>query len=141
MKTLKDINASSKAMEKRLKALEKKVGIKPQPDDNDDDQPDDNKEAATVQPHVAILVVRVPADARVYLDGRRTRTANKSVRTFVTPKLDGRSRYVYNVRAEITRNGQVRSASRRVVFHAGSRVNIAFPALEKEHTKVAIRSR
>jgi uncharacterized protein (TIGR03000 family) len=141
MKTLKGISASNKAMEKRLKALEKKAGIKSQQDENEEDQQDENEQGAAVQRHVAILVVRVPVDARVFLDGQRTRTANQEVRTFVTPKLDDGSRYIYNVRAEITRDGQVRSESRRVAFYAGNRVNVSFPALEKDRTTVAARSR
>jgi uncharacterized protein (TIGR03000 family) len=77
----------------------------------------------------------------VYLNGRRTLPANQAVRTFVTPKLNDRSRYIYEVRAEITRDGQVRSQSRRVALYAGSRVSVSFPALDKDRAMVASRSR
>jgi uncharacterized protein (TIGR03000 family) len=140
MKLLKVIRASNKAMDKRLKALEKKIGKKSRQSDNEE-QPDDNEGGAAREPHVGVLVVRVPVDALVYLDGLRTRTANQAVRTFFTPRLRDRSRYIYHVRAEITRHGRVRSESRRVVLHAGSRVNVSFLSLEKGHGTVATRSR
>jgi uncharacterized protein (TIGR03000 family) len=140
MKKLNEIQA----MEKRLKALEKKAGLKSPDADEEQMSPEDkeeNEEPVAVQPNVATLVIRVPADARVYLDGRRTRTANQAVRTFVTPKLADGSRYVYEVRAEIIRDGRVHSETRRVAFYAGSKVNVSFPALEKSSTTVAARSR
>jgi uncharacterized protein (TIGR03000 family) len=106
-----------------------------------EDPPNANEEATARQRDVAILVVRVPVDARVYLNGRRTRPAHQAVRTFVTPKLNARSRYFFDVRAEITRDGRVRSQSRRVAVYAGSRVNVSFPALNKDRATVASRSR
>src|SRR5262249_29079369 len=98
-------------------------------------------EPVAVQPNVATLVIRVPADAHVYLDGRRTRTANQAVRTFVTPKLADGSRYVYEVRAEIIRDGRVRSETRRVAFYVGSKVDVSFRAWKNPPTRLAPRPR
>jgi hypothetical protein len=51
--------------------------MKSKQSDNEEMSPDENERAADVQPSVATLIVRVPVDARVYLDGRRTRSANQ----------------------------------------------------------------
>ena len=51
--------------------------MKSKQSDNEEMSPDENQKAAAVQPSFATLIVRVPVDARVYLDGRGTRSANQ----------------------------------------------------------------
>jgi uncharacterized protein (TIGR03000 family) len=141
MKTLEKIRVGNEALEKRLKNLENKVAPGEKHLEMPEDPKQDEKETEAIQPHRATLVVRVPVDARVFLEGQPTRTANRKVRTFITPKLEEGARYSFEVRVEITRDGQARSETRRVFFRAGNRVNVAFADLENEPATIAARIR
>jgi uncharacterized protein (TIGR03000 family) len=141
MKTLETIRDGTDTLEKRLKNLESKVAPQEKQPEKQKDPKKAEEDAQALQPHRAVLVVHVPVDARVFLNGRPTRTANQTVRTFITPKLEDDARYSLEVRVEITRDGQARSETRRVFFCTGSRVNVSFPDLENQPATIAARSR
>jgi uncharacterized protein (TIGR03000 family) len=63
-------------------------------------------------------VVRLPADARLTVDGEPTR-ARGAVRTFASPPLAAGQRYQYELRAEVVRAGRTRSVRQRVVVYPG----------------------
>lgn len=77
----------------------------------------------------ARLVVEVPVDAKLYIDGRLMKTGSKR-RTFSTPLLEPGQLYYYDVRAEIAREGQPYSETRRVIVKAGERVDTSFHGME-----------
>jgi uncharacterized protein (TIGR03000 family) len=74
---------------------------------------------------VAKVTVIVPEDARVYVDGVLC-PLTSTRRTFETPKLASGQRYFYTVRAEVTRDGQTRGDSRRVLVEAGKETTVEF---------------
>mgnify|MGYP000602975723 CR=1 FL=1 len=91
-------------------------------------KPEDKaKEKPALAPDRARLIVELPADATLYVDGQPIRTEPKTVRVFTTPKLDPNLTYYYDLEAEVVRNGQRYAESRRVVVRANSEIRVVFP--------------
>jgi uncharacterized protein (TIGR03000 family) len=82
--------------------------------------------AARVPDGPVRLMVRVPADAEVWVDGNPTRQTGPA-REFITPPLKGGAEYVLLVRARWTENGQERDQTSTVSVRAGGRFQVAFP--------------
>lgn len=78
-------------------------------------------------PAPASLVVRLPADARLTIDGDPTRHTS-GTRRFVTPPLEPGKTFHYDLKAEVTRGGKTLTERRRVAVRAGqvSAVTMAF---------------
>jgi uncharacterized protein (TIGR03000 family) len=76
------------------------------------------------QQNVARLDVRVPEEAKVYLQDQPM-TLNGPVRRFVSPTLEPGRDYVYTIRIEVQRNGQTISETRQARVRAGQQVNVA----------------
>jgi uncharacterized protein (TIGR03000 family) len=76
----------------------------------------------------ASLVVNLPADATLTVDGEAT-TSTSSTRYFRTPSLDVGKDYHYTLKAKVTRDGKVETVTRRVLVRAGeeTRVNLDLP--------------
>jgi len=77
------------------------------------------KEAAVNAP--ATIVVSLPADARLIVDGSAT-TSTSSVRTLVTPVLANGSTYVYTMQAQF--GGQTQT--QQVTVRSGETSNVQF---------------
>jgi uncharacterized protein (TIGR03000 family) len=73
----------------------------------------------------ATIYVSLPADAKLTVDGQST-TSTSSERVLVTPEIASGSQFVYTLRAEIVRDGQSLSLSRRVAVSAGETVEVPF---------------
>jgi uncharacterized protein (TIGR03000 family) len=71
----------------------------------------------------AELIVRVPANAELWLNDQRMQQTGR-VREFDTPPLDPSGDYHYNIRASWAENGKSMESDRNVVVHAGDRLNI-----------------
>lgn len=69
-------------------------------------------------PAPATLIVQVPADATVTIDDSPTRSVS-GTRVFVTPPLAQNTDYSYTVKAQVRRDGQVRSETRQVTVRGG----------------------
>jgi uncharacterized protein (TIGR03000 family) len=74
-------------------------------------------------PAPAYMVVQVPADARVTIDGAATRSTS-SLRTFRTPELARDKVFAYDLTAEFQRNGQPVKITKHVVVQGGQTTNI-----------------
>ena len=76
----------------------------------------------------ATLVVQLPADARLTVDGAPTRSMSDT-RAFITPPLPGGRDFHYTLEAQLTRNGKTSTVSREVTVRAGeeTQVRIEFP--------------
>jgi uncharacterized protein (TIGR03000 family) len=61
----------------------------------------------------ATLIVHLPANARLFVDGKPTRSTS-SVRRFFSPPLEAGQNYHYDLRAEMNRDGETVTARRRV---------------------------
>jgi len=75
----------------------------------------------------ATLVVNLPADATLSVDGVATKAAN-AVRQFSTPVLAAGQSYHYTLTAEIVRDGKTYSASETVTVRAGQISQVELPA-------------
>jgi len=73
----------------------------------------------------ATIVVSLPADARLIVDGNAT-TSTSDRRTLFTPALEVGSTYVYSMRAEIVRDGRTESQTQQVTVRGGEVSNIQF---------------
>jgi len=73
----------------------------------------------------AHITVRLPDDAQLYVHGVFCPLTSDS-RSFDTPKLEPGRRYLYILRAEMERDGQKVTQTRRVVFRAGEDVTVNF---------------
>jgi uncharacterized protein (TIGR03000 family) len=69
------------------------------------------------------LEVRVPAGARLTVDGRELRSTS-TVRTFQTPELAPGKRFYYDFEATFTRGGEPVTVRKRVVVAAGQSVRV-----------------
>ena len=78
----------------------------------------------------ARLNVRMPADAKLFVDDLLIPTKTAQRHTFSTPRLDRGQTYFYEVRAEVIRDGKPVQESRRVLVRAGEEINVSFSRLE-----------
>jgi uncharacterized protein (TIGR03000 family) len=76
----------------------------------------------------ARVTVRLPADARLLVDGTPC-PLTSGERTFLTPPLEAGRGYYYTLTAEVVRDGQARSRSRRIDVEAGKEVTVEFKDL------------
>jgi uncharacterized protein (TIGR03000 family) len=72
----------------------------------------------------ATIVVTLPADARLTVDGRAT-TSTSGLRTFVTPPLRPGKKYSYTFKAELVRQGQTITVARKVPVRAGRQTAVS----------------
>ena len=79
-------------------------------------------------PAPASLVVHLPADARLTIDGYAPRSTS-GTRWFITPPLEPGRTFRYELRAELERGSQRLTQTREVAVRAGqqSEVTIQFP--------------
>jgi uncharacterized protein (TIGR03000 family) len=77
----------------------------------------------------ATVVVELPADAKLTIDGEAT-TSTSATRVFQTPALEPGQTFHYTFQAQVERDGKVQSVTRRVEVRAGeqTRVSLALPA-------------
>jgi uncharacterized protein (TIGR03000 family) len=88
-------------------------------------KPDDKKKEETAKPNQATIIVQVPAEAKMFVDGNEANLTSTS-RRFITPALEMGRDYFYTIRAEKTRKGEKVAESKRVVFRAGQTVKVNF---------------
>jgi uncharacterized protein (TIGR03000 family) len=81
--------------------------------------------AAADDTATATVVVKLPADARLYFDDRPTKQAGAE-RTYVTPELTPDKEYVYQVKIEYTRDGRMMTQTKSVTVRAGQTSRLEF---------------
>jgi uncharacterized protein (TIGR03000 family) len=72
--------------------------------------------------------VKLPADARLFVDGQAVPLAGAS-RSFRTPALESGREYYYTVKVEAVRDGETVSKTERVVVAAGRTARVDFSDL------------
>lgn len=75
---------------------------------------------------VALLDVEVPADAEVWLEGKKTQQTGP-MRKFVSPALVPDKDFEYEIYARWQENGALRTETQNVTIRAGARVRVHFP--------------
>lgn len=73
----------------------------------------------------ARVTVNLPSDAKLWVDAVEC-PLTSSVRSFNTPALNPGQRYVYNIKAEIVRDGRTISETQRVVLTPGEESRVDF---------------
>jgi len=81
------------------------------------------KKAATEAP--ATIVVSLPAEARLIVDGASTNSTSER-RTLLTPSLEFGSTYIYTMQAELVRDGQTLRQTQEVTVRGGEVSNVTF---------------
>ncbi|MBM4071627.1 MAG: TIGR03000 domain-containing protein [Planctomycetes bacterium] len=71
----------------------------------------------------ATLIVCVPADATLTIDDRPT-SSTSEMRVFTTPPLPVASEHTYTLRAQVTRDGMVRTETRQVIVRGGAQTQV-----------------
>ena len=85
---------------------------------------------ANVPGNKALVVVSLPAEAKLFLNNQPTRSQG-TVRNFLTPPLEPGATFTYVLRAELVHGGQVRVQTQEITFQAGRQANVTFgPASE-----------
>jgi uncharacterized protein (TIGR03000 family) len=99
------------------------------PDDrrNRNNAPDDTDNDRVSQPAPARIVVQLPADAKLTIDGAPT-TSTSANRVFTSPLLEAGRDFYYTFRATMVQDGQPVTTEQRVLVRAGkeSRVKMDF---------------
>jgi uncharacterized protein (TIGR03000 family) len=92
--------------------------------------------AAAIPDNAALIDVRVPANAEVFIDDQKTKQSGP-MREFVTPSLNPGQEYSYDIRARWMENGQEVVRDRKVTFHAGDRLALNMMAAQPRVTTEA----
>jgi len=93
------------------------------------------KDAAKPAPNTGTLNVRVPAEAKVFVNGLAT-TSTGEQRRYVSNGLEDGFNYTYELRAEIVRDGQTITETKVVRLKAGEQVDLSF-GMTSDESKVA----
>jgi uncharacterized protein (TIGR03000 family) len=75
----------------------------------------------------ATITVTLPADARLYFDGKMTRQ-DGALRTFVTPDLRPGKEFSYTAKIEYMRDGRTMTETKTVTVRAGQTTRVEFGA-------------
>ncbi len=81
----------------------------------------------------ALVTVNMPADARLFVDGTAYPLPAKQ-RTFTTPALTWGKDYLYDLKAEVIRDGKTLTATRKVAVEPGKHVTVDFKELDAIQT-------
>lgn len=82
----------------------------------------------TVPPKTATVVVDLPPDSDLYVDGAKANVTSAR-RTIVTPPLQPGMEYAYTLKAEAVRDGKPVSQTKQVTIRAGAVTQVRFDAL------------
>jgi uncharacterized protein (TIGR03000 family) len=80
------------------------------------------------QPMGANLKFKVPADAKLYVDGGST-PGTGTERAFYTPPLERGKKYFYDVEAKVVVNGKEVTETKKVIVEAGADLTEEFTKL------------
>lgn len=89
------------------------------------DEGEDMKEEESLAPTKAKLIVDLPADARLFIDNQPMKTP-AGRRIFTTPNLNRGQTYYYVLRAEVVREGQTVTRTKRVIVRPGQEIRANF---------------
>lgn len=79
--------------------------------------------AVSNQANEATIVVHLPQDANLTIDGQATQSRS-ATRTFRSPPLESGKTYTYTLRAESNRDGQFVNAKKTIEVRAGERTEV-----------------
>jgi uncharacterized protein (TIGR03000 family) len=92
----------------------------------------------SLSPDRARLIVTLPADAKLYVDGKPMRTLSER-RVFHSPQLAPGQLYYYNLRAEVVRDGRTITREQRVVVRGGSVTQTSFTDVPDDGPTITVQ--
>jgi len=107
----------------------------PAPSDSAPKAPEKVKSPEAMVPAPVTIVVSLPADAKLSVNGFATKSTS-SVRTFTSPAVAPGMEYAYSLKGEIVRDGKTVTATKEVAVRAGEQLNVA---LDFSATVVAMK--
>jgi len=107
------------------------------PKKEEPEKPKDKEEVIqTSLPSRARLIIDLPADAKLYIDDRLTKSSSAR-RTFTTPALNHGDTYYYELRVEVVRNGVPMIEDKKVTLKVGDVIRADFRDMERTATAKA----
>jgi uncharacterized protein (TIGR03000 family) len=106
------------------------MGEKPKKTEKIEKPPkEDGKEDEVRLPAPATLIVSLPAEATLTVDGAATQSTS-ATRVFTSPELAPDKEFYYTLKADLVRNGEKVTTTKKVSVRAGqeTRVTLEFPA-------------
>jgi uncharacterized protein (TIGR03000 family) len=100
-------------------------------DDEEQAPPPKKSTRLDSDPDRARMIVEVPDDAKLFVDGQLMKTTS-SRRVFLTPRLQPGQAYFYDLKAEVSRDGDTRTENRRIIVRAGETARASFRRLDDE---------
>jgi len=97
---------------------------------------DPMQKSGAVNNSSATVVVSVPSDATLLVDGKETKVSG-TPHTFVTPELNPGQNYFYTMTVKAERNGKPVVETQRVVVKAGETTRVEFGNLAAEGAAAA----
>ena len=97
--------------------------------------------SASIQRGDARLTVNVPEDAKIFVNQNPTRTPG-AIREYISRNLPIGDSFTYEVRAEVVRNGQVVTETKKIDLRANENVQVAFnfpAATEQVETSLTLQ--
>jgi len=85
--------------------------------------PKESKEESSLMPAPATIVVSLPAEAKLTIDGNATQSTS-STRVFASPALEQGKEYFYTLKAEMLLDGKTVSTTQRVTVRAGNEARV-----------------
>ena len=76
-----------------------------------------------MSPNAATVVVKLPADAKLTIDGEAT-TSTSAERTFESPALEAGKVYSYALEARYLKDGKMVTVSKKIKIEAGKVSNV-----------------
>jgi uncharacterized protein (TIGR03000 family) len=101
----------------------------------DEVKPKDKELVKVSQPAPAQVTIKLPADARLYIDNVAC-PLTSGTRSFTTPTLAANKKYFYSVRAEVIRDGETLTETQQVIVEAGQQVTATFSKFAPVTTSV-----
>jgi len=86
----------------------------------------------------ATVVVQMPADARLFVEGQRLRV-DPTTNSFKTPALEKDARYLYTLKIEVTRDGRTVTESKDIEVAAGATTRVRFSEPPADGARVVRR--
>src|SRR5262249_35339719 len=100
-------------------------------DNNNDNNDNDDQ----VKANTARVIVSLPADAKLTINGQATKSTSAK-RVFESPTLEQGKTYTYTFKATVVRDGQTVSAERKIKLKAGEHTPVSF---DFENSSVALK--
>jgi uncharacterized protein (TIGR03000 family) len=90
----------------------------------------DDDDDASLRKGRAIIKVKLPADAKLFVDSSATKQTS-SVRKFRTPALKAGKKFTYTLTAEVVRDGQKITTTKEVAVRRGqnTEISLSFPTV------------